>query len=191
MRWPLIGRMLRVAFLLRVPLFTSILLAALGPGAMSNSLLSNLLDQGNSSAGLSAWYLFTVSFSAFMLAFTAVTNLNIILHYGDERFEDCASLGLAQKRPLTPFLLGCGAAAILVVCVYLGTKPVSATNCWFLLLGFVTAFALVILAKVVQLALTDPKTTPHPPPFLVFPAYKIKFVEHIFDDIYCWSSDQS
>jgi hypothetical protein len=191
MRWPLIGRMLRVAFLLRVPLFTSILLAALGPGAMSNSLLSNLLDQGNSSAGLSAWYLFTVSFSAFMLAFTAVTNLNIILHYGDERFEDCASLGLAQKRPLTPFLLGCGAAAILVVCVYLGTKPVSATNCWFLLLGFVAAFALVILAKVVQLALTDPKTTPHPPPFLVFPAYKIKFVEHIFDDIYCWSSDQS
>ena len=111
----------------------------------------------------------------------------------NDRFEDCASLGLAQKRPLTPFLLGCGAAAILVVCVYLGTKPVSATNCWFLLLGFVAAFALVILAKKsCNSALTgSQRQLLNPPPFLVFPAYKIKFVEHIFDDIYCWSSDQS
>jgi hypothetical protein len=49
----------------------------------------------------------------------------------------------------------------------------------------------VFLSKVVQLALTDPKTTPHPPPFLVFPAYLIKPLERFFDDLYCWSSDSS
>ena len=82
MRWPLIGRMLRIAYLLRVPVFTLMLLEALGTGALFSSLLSNLLDQGNSSGGLRDWYLFTVSFSAFLLAFTAVTNLNIVLHCG-------------------------------------------------------------------------------------------------------------
>ena len=46
-------------------------------------------------------------------------------------------------------------------------------NIAFLILGMAAAFGLVLLAKVVQLALTDPKTTRHPPPFLVFPAYMI------------------
>src|SRR5207253_7707214 len=57
--------------------------------------------------------------------------------------------------------------------------------------GAVCAFVLVIVAKVVQLALTDPATTPHPPPFLIFPAYILPRVERWFDNIYCWSSPHS
>jgi hypothetical protein len=135
--------------------------------------------------------LFTVSFAAFMLAFTAVTNINITLHYGNDRFEDSPSLRLAQKRPLLTFLVGCGAATSLAICVYFATKPVEPVNGVYLFLGFLAAFGLVIVAKMVQLALTDPKTTPHPPLFLVFPAYKIKFAEHIFNNIYCWTSSRS
>ena len=188
MRWPLLGRALRLAFLLRVPIFTLILLVALGPLSMTSSLASNLLDQGQ---GMTAWYLFTVSFSAFMLAFTAVTAINLVLHYGRERFDEAASLGLSQKRPLLTFLLGFAAALILTVCVYLRTRPSQPINILYLLLGNIAAIVLVILAKVAQLALTDPKTTRHPPPFLVFPAYMIPFAERIFDNLYCWRSAKS
>jgi hypothetical protein len=188
MTWPLIGRTLRLAFLLRVPIFTLTVLAALGPLALNSSLLGNLLDQGQ---GRTEWYLFTVSFAAFMLAFTAVTNINITLHYGADRFEEGADLGLSQKRPLLTFILGCTTSLILVVCVYLRTIPNDLVNAWFLLLGFIAAFVVVILSKVVQLFLTDPNTTRHPPPFLVFPAYIFPFAERIFDDIYCYTSDRS
>jgi Patatin-like phospholipase len=191
MTWALLGRLLRLTFLLRVPLLTLGMLAALGPLAFRSSLLGNLLDQGNNNPGLSAWYLFSVSFSAFILAFTAVTNINITLHYGADRLDEGRALGLSQKRPLLTFALGCAAALTLVVCVYKRTTPPDPWNAVFLVLGFIAAFALVILAKVVQLALTDPTTTRHPPPFLVFPAYMIPFAERIFDNIYCWSSPGS
>jgi hypothetical protein len=159
MSWSLIGRTLRLAFLLRVPLLTLILLAALGPVALGNSMISNLLDQGTN------WqWLFTVSFSAFLLAFTAVTTINLTLTYGSGRFEEASKFGLAQKRPLLTFIFGCLAASILTGCVFLRTKPAKPVNLVFLILGMVAAFGLVILAKVVQFALTDPKTTRHPPP---------------------------
>src|SRR5437868_4573128 len=144
MTWPLIGRTLRLTFLLRIPIFTLFLLAALGPFALKSSLLGNLLDQGQ---GPTEWYLFTVSFAAFMLAFTAVTTINITLHYGNDRFDEGPSLGLSQKRPLLTFSLGCIAALILVVCVYFRTIPNDLVNAWFLLLGFIAAFIVVIIAK--------------------------------------------
>ena len=118
MTWRLIGRTLRLAFFLRVPLFTLALLAVLGPVSLTNSLLGNLLDQG-----MREWYLFTVSFSAFLLAFTAITTINLTLYYGDDRFDDCSQLNLSPKRPLLTFFLGCLAAAVLDVCVYLRTIP--------------------------------------------------------------------
>jgi len=186
MSWSLIGRTLRLTFLLRVPLLTLILLTVLGPVAYSSSMIGNLLDQEANGS-----YLFLVSFSAFLLAFTAVTAINLTLIYGSDRFDEAAKLGLAQKRPLLTFILGSLAASILVVFVYLRTKPREPVNLAFLILGMAAAFGLVILAKVVQLAITDPKTTPHPPPFLVFPAYMIRAVEHRFDDLYCWSSGAS
>lgn len=186
MNWSLIGRTLRLAFLLRVPLFTLILLAMLGPVAYKSSMIGNLLDQEAKGS-----YLFLVSFSAFLLAFTAVTTINLTLVYGSARFDEAAKLGLAQKRPLLTFLLGYLAASILTIFVHLRTKPKEPMNIAFLILGMAAAFGLVLLAKVVQLALTDPKTTRHPPPFLVFPAYMIPGVEHVFDNIYCWSSGTS
>jgi hypothetical protein len=186
MTWRLIGRTLRLAFLLRVPLLTLALLAILGPVSLGSTLLGNLLDQGTSE-----WYLFTVSFSAFLLAFTAITTLNLTLHYGNDRFDDCARLNLSQKRPLLTFFVGCLAAGILVGCVYFRTIPRQALNILYLLAGFVAAFALTLISKIVQLALTDPKSTRHPPPFLIFPAYVLPPVERFFDNIYCWSSGAS
>jgi hypothetical protein len=186
MNWGLIGRGLRLTYVLRVPLLTLLLLAAFGPISLASNLLGNLLDQAGD--GL---YLFAVSFAAFLLAFTAVTTLNLILHYGKLRFESKFAQGLGQKHPLLVFFSGCIAATILDVCVYVRTIPAAPANAAPLLLGAVAALALVFAAKVIQLALTDPATTPHPPPFLVFPAYLIWPLEHFFDNIYCWSSKSS
>ena len=118
-----------------------------------------------------------VSFSAFLLAFTAVTTLNLILHYGHLRFEGTVEKEMNQKRPLLVFFAGMASAIVLDVEVYGRTIPKQWVNLIPLTLGALGAFALVFLSKVVQLALTDPKTTPHPPPFLVYPAYLIKPLE--------------
>ncbi len=186
MNWRLIGSGLRLAYLLRVPLLTLFLLAGFGPISLSSNLLGNLLDQQGRGG-----YLCLVSFAAYMLAFTAVTTLNLILYYGNLRFEGRFSQDLSQRRPLLVFVTGCAAAAILDLCVCLRTIPLEPWNAAPLLLGALLAFALVFAAKIIQLALTDPHATPHPPPFLVFPAYLIHPLEHIFDDIYCWSSPRS
>lgn len=186
MNWRVIGKGLRLAYLLRVPLFVLLLLAAFGPFSLWSNLLANLLDQAGK-----AGYLFLVSFTAFLLAFTAVTTLNLILYYGNLRFEGKFAVELSQKRPLLTFLAGCVAAAILDTCVYLRTIPESGWHSVPLALGALAAFACVLAAKIIQLALTDPNSTPHPPPFLVFPAYLIGPLEHFFDNIYCWSSDWS
>src|ERR1700722_868004 len=130
MSWRQIGRILRVTFLLRVPLITLAILAGLGPLALRQGaeLLGNLFvlrvvnprllaSQGNPEviAGLSAWYLFTVSLAAFMLAWTAVSVINLVVHYGRLRYAD-PNLDLDQKRPGATFLLGFSCALVLVIC---------------------------------------------------------------------------
>ncbi len=179
MNWYLIGRGLRLAYLLRIPLIAMFILAVLGPVSYSNVLLGNLLDQG-----YSHWNLFTVSFSAFLFGFTAVAAMNLILYYGNERFEGSVQLNLAQRHPGLVFLSGVLAALALVVCVYLRTNPNNPANAIPLLLGAIAALALVFAAKVVQLWFTDPDTTPHPPPLLVFPAYRIPALGNFFDWLY-------
>ena len=178
MSWRLIGRTLRLAFLLRVPLFTLFLLAAIGPVSLKSSLLGNLLDQG-----VSAWYLFTVSFSAFLLAFAAITTLDFgHYHYGDDRFDDCAALHLSPKRPLLTFFFGCLAAVILDVCVYFRTIPRSGSE-YLVSLGWsrLAAFALVVVSKIVQLALSGPANDRASAlRFLIFPVYLLPLVERFF-----------
>ncbi|HWB98536.1 MAG TPA: patatin-like phospholipase family protein, partial [Bryobacteraceae bacterium] len=51
-------------------------------------------------------------------------------------------------------------------------------------LGFVTAVVLVIASKFIQLWLTDPITTPHPPPYLVFPISYLPHLQSRFDRVY-------
>jgi hypothetical protein len=184
--WGLIGRGLRLAYILRVPVLTLLVLAAFGPISLASNLLGNLLDQGKSH-----WYLFTVSFAAFLLAFTGVTTLNLILHYGNRRFEGSFARDLRQGRPLLVFISGVLAAVILDVCVYERSIPPQVGNIVSLVLGALAALTLVFAAKVVQLALTDPQSTPHPPPYLIFPAYLIQPLERRFDALYCWSSSGS
>jgi hypothetical protein len=104
-------------FLLRVPLITLFLLVGLGPFALApaEKLLGNLFDlrvadpthldaSGTPTIALTwtAWYLFSVAFTAFMLAWTAVSVINLVLHYGRDRFDDPA-LDLDQKRPVPTF----------------------------------------------------------------------------------------
>src|ERR1039458_4373747 len=96
MNWKQIGRFFRTAFLLRIPLITLLLLAALGPLSLFSfeKLLGNLFDLRvpntsriiGGTPGIhvvwTAWSLFTVSFVAFMLAWTAVSVINLRVHYG-------------------------------------------------------------------------------------------------------------
>ena len=103
MNWKQIGRLLRTLFLLRVPLFTLVLLAAIAPVGLfvAKTLLANLFDervlQINTQGTLSpsvewtAWNLFIVSFTAFLAAFTAVTVINS--SNGSKRSGDHNSAG--------------------------------------------------------------------------------------------------
>src|SRR5262250_731037 len=108
MSWKQIGRLCRTVFLLRVPLIILLLLTGLGPFALvpGEKMLGNLFDlrvahldpsyPPRVEVGWTAWYLFTVSFAAFTLAWTAVSVINLVLHYGRDRFDD-PELQLDQK----------------------------------------------------------------------------------------------
>src|SRR5262245_22695836 len=160
MNWQLVGRALRLGFLLRVPLLTLGLLATIGPIARHSALLDNLFDQGRHPLDLAM-----VSFAAFLLACTAIATLNLTLHYGSDRLDEYRTIPMSPRRPLLTFVLGSAAAVIFVASVVLRTEygansrlvPVLWT-----VVGAVCAFGLVIVSKVVQLALTDSATTPHP-----------------------------
>jgi hypothetical protein len=188
MTWEQIGRLLRVAFLLRIPLFILIILAAFGPISLTllDELLGNLLDLGSN-----PWYVFLVSFASFLLAFAAVSVINLVFSYGEDRLGD-PNLKLLQRHPVMTFFFGSSPAVILLVCVWIRTGEMGAlAKLIFSLLGLGAALGVVILSKGVQLALTDPSATPYPPPYLVFPAYLISPLEKRFDAIYCWSSQSS
>ncbi|HEY3835819.1 MAG TPA: patatin-like phospholipase family protein [Bryobacteraceae bacterium] len=187
MNWGIFWRLLRTAFLLRVPLAVLALLAFLGPYARGSDLLENLLD-----LSASRWDVYQVSLGAFLLAYAAVTTLNLILHYGDARLGDSGPFPLAQRRPLFTFIAGSLCAVTFMVFVVIRTE---ATPVWITALvaaaGGITALALVFLSKVLQLALTDSNVTPHPPPFLVFPAYLLPGLEQFLDSVYCWPDEGS
>lgn len=188
MNWKLFWRGLRLLFLLRAPLATLVLVAALGPLALRtsfSSLLGNLLDQSES-----GWGTFLVSMGAFLLAYAAVTTLNLIVYYGSDRFPDSDVFPLAQKRPLVTFLAGTLSAILLVACVVIRTEAPKAPHLLAAVLGLSAALALVFISKVLQLKATDPKTTRHPPPYLVFPADRVRifgsyFLRDYFDRLYC------
>jgi predicted acylesterase/phospholipase RssA len=186
MSWVMVGRALRLAFLLRIPLLTLALLAAFGPVSLGHPLLDNVLDQGHHVLNVAL-----VSFAAFLLAFTAIATLNLTLYYGSDRLDEHGTVPLEQKRPMLTFVLGTGVAAVFVGTVVYRTEHWWPITLWWSLVGAAVAFALVIIAKVVQLALTDPVTTPHPPPFLIFPAYRVRWAERQFDRVYCWSSPRA
>lgn len=197
MSWNQVGRICRITFFLRVPLIMILLLAALGPFALfpGEPMLGNLFDLRVArlnpphppivSTELTARHLFIVAFTAFMLAWAAVAVINLVVHYGRDRFDD-PELELDQKRPLQTFFLGLLAALALVSCVISRTQIDWLLRYGMPFLGFVCSLALVVLAKITQLAFTDPATTRHPPPYLVFPVYRIPSLERRFDAIYCW-----
>jgi predicted acylesterase/phospholipase RssA len=185
MSWHQLGRFLRICFFLRVPLVVLAFLGGFGVVALrgAEELLGNLLDMGQS-----YWYFFSVAFCSFLLAFAAVACINLVLMYGSDRFND-ANLELKQTRPLLTFLLGSVPAACLLGCVAIRSVEITAPVKLALSFGgCVAAIALVVLAKLTQLALTDPSSTPYPPPYLIFPVYFLPLVERIFDAVYCWSS---
>ena len=159
----------------------------IGPYARGSSLLENLLD-----LSASVWDVFQVSLGAFLLAYAAISTLNLVLYYGDARFGDSGQFSLAQKHPVLVFSAGTLAAAIFVVFVLCRTEYRSFwVNALAAFAGLVLALVLVFLSKLVQVSLTDPGSTPHPPPFLVFPAFLTPRLEMLFEDLYCWRSKRA
>jgi hypothetical protein len=188
MSWQQFGRFLRIVFLLRVPLITLLLLGAFGPLALTvgEELLGNLLYQGRE-----PWHVVSVSFASFLLAFTAIAVINLIFAYGEDRLED-KNVRLAQTRPVLTFVLGLLPAIVLLICTGIRTSELGGReNVVLSLAGFLLAMTFVVVSKFIQLALTDPKATPYPPPYLIFPAYLIPALEGPFERAYCWSSSFS
>jgi hypothetical protein len=183
MRSDLLGRALRLAFLLRIPLTTLALLAALGPIASGSSLLENLFDLGPYPIDA-----FIVSFSAFLLAYTAIACLNLTLYYGSDRLDEKRTVDMCPRHPLATFTTGVLAAAIFIFFVLQRTEGDWRMTTLYAFVGGLAATVLVIMAKLLQLWLTDPETTPHPPPYLVFPARRIPKIAGWLDRLYCHSS---
>ncbi len=187
MSWPAFGRGVRLAFFIRVPLLTLLLLAAFGPVSQltgASSLLGNLFDLRNDAGAV--WSgVFAASFAAFLLAFTAISALNLALHYGSLRFSDNVAaprlsphFDVAQKRPGLTFTLGLLAACVLIATVLIRTGlPALPKTGSAAITAFLAACAITLLAKMVQLVMTDPEITPYPPPLLVFPIYRLPWVE--------------
>ena len=188
MSWQHFGRCLRIVFLLRVPLATLLLLGAFGPLALTvgEELFGNLLYQGRK-----PWHIALVSFASFLLTFTAIAVINLVFAYGEDRLED-KNVRLAQTRPVLTFVLGSLPAVVLLVCTGIRTYELRVLEkVGLFLVGFLLAMGFVIVSKFIQLALTDPKTTPYPPPYLIFPAYIFPPLNRLFDRAYCWSSSFS
>ena len=199
MSWLLFGRGVRLAFFVRVPLLTLLLLAVFGPVSQftgAHALLGNLFDQQND-AGAVWLNVFAVSFASFLLAFTAVCTLNLTLHYGSLRFTDehpaarfSHHFEVQQKHPSLTFTVGLLAACSLIVTVIWCTggsywiESVTAA-----LAAFLVASAFTVFAKLAQLALTDPAVTPYPPPMLVFPANRVPALDRWFQRAYCWPGE--
>jgi hypothetical protein len=169
-------------------LATLILLAVLGPVSLKivPELLGNLFDQSDYGWQFAGWGTFLVSIGAFLLAYAAVTTLNLTLYYGDDRFPDSREFPLHMDHPILVFVAGTLSAAAFLASVIYRTETDRPAHALAAVLGFLVALAAVFAAKYVQLAATDPKTTPHPPPYLVFPAYKIPLLRRYFDRLY-WS----
>lgn len=174
------GRFIRILFLVRVAVITLILMPLLGYLAFGplRPYLAGVFNQEESCLRLVA-----VSMAACLTAAAAVTTVNLTLWYGTERFE----LPFAtdpQRFPLLIFFAGLVSAAWLYVYVCLLT-PTSVVLCVAAgITGFLIAAALVFAAKFVQLALTDPVVTPHPPPYLVFPADRLPVLGNFLTGVY-------
>lgn len=76
---------------------------------------------------------------------------------------------MCPKHPLLTFVSGTLAATGFMFYVARRTEHDWRITAAFAVAGALAAFILVIAGKLVQLWLTDPITTPHPPPYLVFP----------------------
>ena len=183
MRSDLLGRAFRLGFLLRIPLASLLILAGLGPVASRSTLLDNLLDLG--SRPIDA---LPVSFAAFLLAFTAVTCINLTLYYGSERLDEHRTVEMCPRHQMVTFITGVLAASLFMFFVIRRSECDWRITTLYALAGAMLAMLMVIVAKLAQLWLTDPKTTPHPPPYLVFPARRVPAVAAVLDNLYLHTS---
>ena len=179
MRSDLLGRAFRLGFLLRIPLAAMLLLASLGPFASSSTLLDNLLDLGPHPVDA-----LIVSFAAFLLAFTAIACVNLTLYYGSDRLDECRTVEMCPRHQMLTFTIGTLSASLFMFFVIRRSECDWRITTLCAVAGAIGALLMVIVAKLAQLWLTDPKTTPHPPPYLVFPARRIPAVAELLDRLY-------
>ncbi|HYP12356.1 MAG TPA: patatin-like phospholipase family protein [Bryobacteraceae bacterium] len=180
MTWTDFGRWLQFLYLIRVPLLAMAAMIALGHLAQgaARSLLGGVFAlEGNLLGILSA------SLAAFLTAAAAVTTVNVVLWHGEARY--------GTKLPLTPhsyplglFVLGLLPPAYLGYCIAAVTEGPWLPEALMIIVGFLLAGLIVAGAKFLQLRFTDPGVTPTPPPYLIFPAYRIPILDKFFQRTY-------
>ncbi|MGD1095220.1 MAG: patatin-like phospholipase family protein [Bryobacteraceae bacterium] len=172
--------MLQIAYFVRVALITLIFLPLLG--YLSNGPLRPFLE-GVFSQEDNWWGMVMVAMVACLTAAAAVTTINLTLWYGGQRFDLAFALD-PHRYALWIFFAGLASAAGVFVYVCLLTAMRATAEILAGLVGFLLSAALVFSAKFIQLVLTDPKVTPTPPPYLVFPADRLPLLGAWFNSIY-------
>jgi hypothetical protein len=180
MFWTRLGRLIRVLYFIRVAIITLLAMVVAGvlATASAKEFLGGLFNQEDSELGLLA-----VAMVAYLAGAAAVTNINLNLLYGKERFELNFDLG-AHRHPILVFATGFLSSTTLMVFVCLLTDLPVWKEALLVAGGFVVAVLIGLTAKYVQLRLTDPEVTPHPPPYLIFPVYKVPVLGPAFDRVY-------
>jgi hypothetical protein len=184
MFWNRLGSVARVAYVLRFPLLTLLVLVGFGPLACltsASSMLGALFDlDGNWLA------LFSLDFVAVLVAMAAITAVNLVLFHGAERLGDPAIV-LHPHRHSLPILVTGMASALVPICfasVYTTLDGSTATAVFLkvaaAISGYVLTAALAFAAHYLQLLFTDRHVTTEQPPFLLYPAAHLTALHGVY-----------
>jgi hypothetical protein len=163
--WGSLGLLGRLVYFLRVPLACIALLTAFGPiaaGPVRNFLVAILAFSG------SQWpQLAITAMVAFLVAFAAVAQCNLVLRNGPERFGDETLFGIDDERLRTAIRWSATAAAALPIFsgVAIGLIEPAQGALWNVA-GFLGAIAVLLIAEWLQNRFAKPNT---PVRQLVFP----------------------
>ncbi|MBM3735058.1 MAG: hypothetical protein FJW39_04665 [Acidobacteria bacterium] len=146
-------RLLTALHVFRVPVLVLGLLAALPVIALgpARALLANVLMD------LDGLEIFAVAVASSLTAFSAVVSINLVLQYGDERFDHNVSW-FDEYRNFPAYRLGIVAILPLLGVTSWYSKWGPAAAAGLCVLGVITAFLLATAARSLQLLVADPDT---------------------------------
>lgn len=168
MNWAKAGALVRILYLLRVPILTLIILGGLGPLTATlrgvRAMLGGMLDMEGG-----PWWFFHVSWIGFQTASVAIATANLILSYGDARFRDPAlqTRIFQQRNAVLIAVIGLLCPAVLLWYVAQFTELATYLKVIAAIGGLLAALFFAALATLVQAVLSDPASPHNPPPELV------------------------